>query len=290
MEVNGTLGLPSLGTATSSTGYDSEPFDLFASVYNSSVSEAVPQHFRWEAEPVSNDTSTASGKLDLLYASGTATPAETGLSISSKGILTFAPGQTLPAVTGSETVSGNVSASQLISTAATGLAPLQVSSTTQVSNLNASFLGGLSSSAFATHGANTFNGNQLVNGTGAAGNYGLTVSQPTQSGILVEAPGVGAGAGINLQTTGGGFSKGWQILATGYAASQGLGKLNIRDLNTSTDALTVGDEDIVNVRNLRSLRPPTRPRGSPPRAGRLPATAIIAALMALMPREARQEA
>lgn len=97
--------------------------------------------------------------------------------------MTFALGQTLPAVTGNEAVSGTVSASQLISTVATGTAPLKVTSTTQVANLNASLLGGLAATAFqpvgnyATLGANTFTGNQVINGIltlAGAGTLNLT--------------------------------------------------------------------------------------------------------------------
>jgi hypothetical protein len=181
MQVNGTLALPALGTATSSTGYNSRSFDFFASAYNSSSKAAVAQHFRWEAEPVSSNTSSASGKIDLLYASGTGTPAETGLSISSKGILTFAAHQTLPAVSGSETVSGNVSAAQLISTVAQGTAPLKVTSTTQVANLNASYLDGLSAGAFALRGApNTFLGTQTISGA-------LNLTGPINSTLILQA-------------------------------------------------------------------------------------------------------
>ncbi len=72
--------------------------------------------------------------------------------------------------TKSQTVNGAMTAQQFISTAAQGTAPLQVTSTTQVANLNASFLGGLSASAFqpagsyATLGSNSFNGSQNVTG------------------------------------------------------------------------------------------------------------------------------
>ena len=52
IKIGGALQFPSLGTATTSASYSSQPLDLFASVYKSSVAEAVPQHFRWEAEPV----------------------------------------------------------------------------------------------------------------------------------------------------------------------------------------------------------------------------------------------
>ncbi len=253
VEVKGVLELPSLGTATASAAYDSQPLDLYASAYDSSTAAAEAQHFRWKAEPVSNNTSTPSGKVNFLYAAGTATPAETGLSISSKGIITFASGQTLPAVTGNETVTGTVSASQLTSTVATGTAPLKVTSTTQVANLNASLLNGSPASAFATHAANTFAGNQLINGTGASGNYGLTVNQPSQTGILVESAWTGVGAGLDLQTTGL-SGKHWEILAAGNGSSQGNGKFNIRDINTSTDVFTISSGDAVTIGGALTLQ------------------------------------
>jgi len=55
-----------------------------------------PAEFVFQAEPVSNNTASAAGALSLLYSSNNATPSETGLKISSKGVLTFAPGQTFP--------------------------------------------------------------------------------------------------------------------------------------------------------------------------------------------------
>jgi hypothetical protein len=254
INIGGALRFPALGRATTSAGYSSQPLDLFASVYNSSVGVVVPQHFRWEAEPVTNNTSSASGKLDFLYASGTATPTETGLSISSKGILTFAPGQTLPHVAGNETVSGNVSASQVISTVAQGTAPLKVISTTQVANLNASYLGGIAATGFAKIGANTLTGNQVINGTGPADNYGLTVNQPTQTGIAIQAPVSGVGAGLDFYTTGS-AGKRWEVLATGNSSAQGTGKFNIRDINTVIDVFTIDTKDNVFVRNLTATGP-----------------------------------
>ena len=112
--------------------------------------------------------------------------------ISKAGVVTFASGQTFPGVgtitgvtagtdltgggtsgtvtlnldttkvpklsggntfTGNQAVTGNVSATQLNSTAAQGTAPLQVTSTTQVTNLNAGLLNGLSASAFQPAGS-----------------------------------------------------------------------------------------------------------------------------------------
>ena len=103
INVAGALNLPAKGTATTTAGFSSRPLDFVASVFNTTTSTPVAQTFQWQAEPVNNDKSTASGTLNLLYATGTAAPAETGLKISSKGLFTFAAGQTFPGV-GSGTV------------------------------------------------------------------------------------------------------------------------------------------------------------------------------------------
>ncbi len=178
--VRGTLFMPAAGTATASAGYNSQALRLTASVFSSASATAWAPHFQWQAEPVGNDTASPSGTLNLLTSSGTATPAETGLKIASNGQITFAAGQTFPGVpvlagantfTGNQTVNGNVSAGQLISTVAPGTPPLQVASATLVPNLNATYLDGYAASTFqpagsyATLGANTFTGNQTVNGT-----------------------------------------------------------------------------------------------------------------------------
>jgi hypothetical protein len=103
INVGGKLNLLATGTATASGGKNSQPEVMVASVFNSGTSTAVPQKFEWQAEPVNNDKTTASGTLNLLYGSGTAAPAETGMKINNKGQITFAPGQTFPGI-GSGTV------------------------------------------------------------------------------------------------------------------------------------------------------------------------------------------
>jgi hypothetical protein len=110
INVGGKLNLPATGTATATAGRISQAHDFVTSVFDSSKSAAVPQTFQLQAEPAGNDTTTPSGTLNLLYASGTATPAETGLKISSKGMLTFATGQTFPG-TGTGTITGVTTAS-----------------------------------------------------------------------------------------------------------------------------------------------------------------------------------
>jgi len=115
--IRGPLELPSDGLANPVVGTTSNPFDLSASSFNSGTAQPVNQLFRWQAEPLGNDTRSPSGRLSLLYASGGRTPAETGLSITAKGLFTFAAGQTLPGYaklsaantfTASQTVSGNL--------------------------------------------------------------------------------------------------------------------------------------------------------------------------------------
>jgi len=110
VSVGGALDLPTLGTATKSKGYNSQPQDFVASVYSSTSKAAVAQTFQLQAEAVNNDKSTASGSLNLLYGSGTTTPAETGLSIANTGLITFAAGQTFPG-TGNGTITGITTAS-----------------------------------------------------------------------------------------------------------------------------------------------------------------------------------
>ena len=148
MSVGSILQLPATGTAIASKGFNSQPLDLAASAFNSSIATAVPQHFRWQTEPVGNNTAAPSGKLNLLFGPGAAVPVETGVSFSN---------------------TGNLTAKRLISTIATGTAPLGVTSTTQVPNLNASLLGGFAPGSFAKlAGGNAFSGNQSVTGNVSA--------------------------------------------------------------------------------------------------------------------------
>jgi hypothetical protein len=65
-------------------------------VFSSGTGTAVAQNFQWQAEPVGNGTSTASGSLNLLFGQGTNKLAETGLNIASDGQISFATGQTFP--------------------------------------------------------------------------------------------------------------------------------------------------------------------------------------------------
>ena len=103
--IRGTLTLPSTGNATAAAGKNSQPLNWTASAFNSGTSAAVSQNFRWQAEPVGNNTTTPSGKINLLFGSGSNQPTETGLSLASNGQITFSTGQTFPG-TGNGTITG----------------------------------------------------------------------------------------------------------------------------------------------------------------------------------------
>ena len=94
--IRGTLSLPATGNATAAGGKNSQGLNLVGSSFSSTTGTAQSQVFRWLAEPAANDTTAPSGTLNLQYGLGTATPTETGLKLSSKGIFTFATGQTFP--------------------------------------------------------------------------------------------------------------------------------------------------------------------------------------------------
>jgi hypothetical protein len=86
-------------------------------------------------------------------------------------------------------------------------------------------------------------GGALIRGTAgvgaaAVGGFEFEVSAPNQIGLLVQGPASGVGAGLDLKTTGSGGLQ-WEILDTGATAAQGPDKLNIRNVNTATDVLTI---------------------------------------------------
>ncbi len=85
-------------TATASTGQPSHSFQWDASVFDSSTESAVSEGFGFRAMPQNNNTSNPAASLDLFYGVGgpTGSLKDLGLSISSKGIVTFVPGQTFP--------------------------------------------------------------------------------------------------------------------------------------------------------------------------------------------------
>ena len=196
INVLGRLNLPALGTATAAAGFNSRPLDFVASVFNSTTSTPVPQTFQWQAEPVNNDKSTATGTLNLLYATGTATPSETGLKINNKGQLTFAASQTFPG-TGPGTVKSvgltapatdfTVSGSPVTGTGTLNFAWNVVPTSSDVANAivkrdgtgsfsagSGGFAGNLAAAGVVSGAAASFTGNLSVGGTISGNGSGLT--------------------------------------------------------------------------------------------------------------------
>jgi hypothetical protein len=145
--VRGTLTLPATGAATATVGKDSQGLNLVASSFSSTSSTALNQTFRWQAEPTANDTAAPLGTLNLQYGLGATAPTETGLKLSSKGVLTFATGQTFPG-TGDGTITAVTAGADLTGGGTTGAVTL---------NLNTTKVPLLAS-------ANTFTASQTIDG------------------------------------------------------------------------------------------------------------------------------
>jgi hypothetical protein len=171
----GTLSLPATGTATSSGGKNSQALNQTASSFSSSTGKAVTQSFQWQAEPTGNNMANPSGTLNLLFASGTNKLAETGLNIASNGQITFAAGQTFPG-TGNGTITGVTAGSDLTGGGTSGNVTLNVDTTKILTGVVAGIdlagggTGGVQTLNLDTTkvpqlaAANTFTGNQTVNG------------------------------------------------------------------------------------------------------------------------------
>jgi hypothetical protein len=151
--IEGLLTLPATGSATATAGKNSQPQDFIASAYSSTKKAAVSQAFQWRAEPAANNTAAPAGTLNLLFGAGGVAPAETGLKLSSKGVLTFAPGQTFP---GAGTITGVTAGTDLTGGGTSGNVTL---------NLNTSTTDGRYARLAAP---NTFTASQTVNGAVSA--------------------------------------------------------------------------------------------------------------------------
>jgi hypothetical protein len=195
--VRGTLQLPSVGTATATIGSNSNVVDLVASSFNGGTAKAVNQTFQWQAEPTGNNTTAPSGTLNLMFSSGTAKPGETGLKVSSKGLFTFATGQTFP---GTGTISGVTAGTGLTGGGSTGSVTLNLD-TTKIPQLNV---------------ANTFTGNQTVSGNLTA--TGTVTGNTFQIGNNLFAFGSFASSNAFLGFSGSLFATGTNNTATGAQA------------------------------------------------------------------------
>ncbi|HEY0704234.1 MAG TPA: hypothetical protein VGD60_15795 [Candidatus Acidoferrales bacterium] len=150
----GSFQLPPGHDATTSAGYESHSFQFQASSYNSGTKASTTQSFGFRAEPLDNNTANPSAALDLFFIpNGGSEFVNTGVSWSSTGIMTFAPGQTFSGT--SETLTGSLNL------------PTSTSSTTGTINI-----GGQTFISDFGGNTNTFvgagNGTKVVNGVASS--------------------------------------------------------------------------------------------------------------------------
>jgi hypothetical protein len=239
------VALPATGTATSSAGYNSNPLDLSASVFNGT--SAVSQDFRWVAEAANNNSGNASATLNLQFGANGGTPNETGLSIASNGIISFAANQTFPGV-GGGTITGVAAGTGLTGGGSSGNVTLNLD-TSKVPTLAAAsntFTGSISAASFSGSGAGlaNLNASNLSSGTlpssalSGAYSQALTFSNASNSlsgngaGLTNLTPGnLSAGtAGININ--------GNAATATNAAMLGGMGAGTFAQLGAGSNMFT----------------------------------------------------
>jgi len=184
--------MPPTGTATATQGFISNPLDLEASVYNSTLARAVPYIFQWQAEPQGNDSTNTGASLNLLYGV-TGSISETGLSVARTGILTFASGQTFPGVgsgtvtsvgTGAGLTGGPITTSGTISIPSAGVTNAMLANSSVTVKAGTGLSGGgtvaLGDTITLTNSAPSLGGTVTSVGSGT----GLTGGPITTSGTL----------------------------------------------------------------------------------------------------------
>jgi hypothetical protein len=211
--IRGLFSLPATGTATSQAGFNSQAMDLAASVFNSTTNTPVLQTFQWQAEPVSNNTSNATGSLNLLFAQGAGKPAETGLNIASNGQITFASGQTFP---GTGTITGVTAGAGLSGGGSSGNVTLNVPSSgitnsmLQNSSLTVNPGGGMTGGGNISLGGTTTLGleacsaNQILEfiaGAWTCANAATGTITGVTAGTDLTGGGTSGGVTLNLDTT-----------------------------------------------------------------------------------------
>jgi len=164
--IRGALTLPATATATATAGASSQPLELTASTYKN-PGGAVAQNFVLQAASSGNNTAAPSASLNLLFGSGTTTPAATGLSIAPNGKITFASGQTFPGA-GSGTITGITTTSPLSGSGTSGSVALSLNNTALVTAISPAMLTALKPSLIS--GITT---SSPLTGSGTSGSIAL---------------------------------------------------------------------------------------------------------------------
>ena len=222
--VRGTLVLPATGLATAAAGKPSEPINMTASTFNGGSGTAVGQTFQLKTEPAGNSTANPGATFNLLFGHGATPPAETGFSIGQNGIVSFAAGQTFP---GTGTITGVIAGKGLTAGGTTGNVTLNLD-LTQVPLLAS---------------ANTFTGNQTVNGNLSA--TGAITGSAFQIGANLFAFGSSANGNSFLGFAGNTTTTGTANVAVGYQAlpSNTTGSSNVAVGRFALDQNAGGNEN-----------------------------------------------
>ncbi len=231
INVAGKLTLPANGAATATAGKNSRPEDFVASAFNSSSAAAVAQTFELRAEAAGNNTAAPFGTLNLLYGSGTTAPAETGLKINNKGLITFATGQTFPG-TAKGTITGVTPGTGLTGGGTTGTVTLNLDMT-KVPELTTN---------------NTFSGTEQFK---AAVGIGTT---PMANGYTPLSIGTANTFGTWFalaNTSTGGHT--WNFISAGSGNAEGAGNLGITDLTGKSTIWLEGNTNVSGVVNAGSV-------------------------------------
>ena len=235
--VRGPLQLHSLGTATASSGFNSNPYLLTASSFSSSTGKAISQNFQWQAEPSGNNTSSPAGTLNLLFGANT-TPTETGLKISNKGIVTFATGQTFPGA-GTGTVT-SVSLSAPSSDFTISGSPITASGTLGLNWSVAPTSTNTANAIVKRDGSGNFSTGQVtatyLNATGSILSSYLLVGSSAPVPVFVGSSAVGATTIFSEATSATGANRGVE----GLVASSDPAAYGVFGNATATSGLTKG--------------------------------------------------
>ena len=199
---NGAVTVEPKTAATAAAAVNSPLLEVGASAYSSTTTAAVPQNFAWQTVATGNNTASPAANLALLYGSGTAAPAATGLSIAPNGAINFSPSQTFPITgTGGGTITAITTASPLTGGGTSGAVALGLNTGALESTLNTVYprlaFGNIFSSyleAYQTSGP----GNAALLGWGSSGSVGVFGDSDTGYGIQGEST---SGFGVYSQVT-----------------------------------------------------------------------------------------